>query len=131
MPLPDPIAYLHDCRLLQILVSCEESGSKSIVFSIVFEVQTDPDFELKKWQNQKIRIIFVNSILIDATVLGHILNADCVSSIDERYPQIVSAVGQRLSTSGIASPRLQVVVSLSSGSEFVISCDEATIATAM
>jgi hypothetical protein len=116
------LEYLHDATVSEVILGY--SGDSKDLRMVV---TCDEECGHPDWAGKTVTVIFSNLLRAAGTWLGHVVGQDAVSSIGEGGSIDMKQSIEALCRMGIAPPRRLLRLTLHSGSEIDIACDEVDI----
>lgn len=118
--LPEQAACLHDAYVYSIGLMID--GERNRLMAM--RMHCHPDCGFNGWNDKKLQIEFVEPLVIQGELLGHMANAEEVNKFDFKVTERIADSIKRLTDAGIAPPAEVVSIVLHSGSQLDIACQE-------
>ena len=114
------VSYLHDSTVSEFLLHTTETGERELRLRF----RCDVDCGYDKWNGKTIQVLFVEPLIVNGQLYGHMSNVDSFNSWGEAKSEKMIEQIQRLKDVGIPVPRHLVELVFHSGSVFEVACDE-------
>ncbi len=115
--------YLHDAEVHLIELSISESGSRLLRINL----RGDPECGFEAWNNKNLWIDFVDPLIVHCDLFGHMSNPETLGSWDFKGTARLSASIAMMTESGLPAPKCIASLSLNSGSQIEVACQEILI----
>ena len=99
-------AYTDDSKTVHIIITGDEACVN------------------REWAGRAVAVTLTNVLRVSGALLGHVAGRDVINSISNRTSTEMRRSIQELSDAGIITPRILLRLTLRSGSEIEIACDE-------
>ena len=116
------LEYLHDAFVDEIafMNSCASKNLK-------IQLRCDDDCGYPDWAGKALTVNFSNILRVSSVLLGHVDGQDIVGAFTKGVSEDMQQSIQKMSAIGISAPKIFLMLTLQSGSEIEIACDEISI----